>query len=165
LVFNAYTDGSVRGGNPGRAAWAWVVYKSLFVSEADPCWMRFRDAACLPGLNSNNYAEYRAVINVLRWWKMNKDIVRLNEDFIIHCDSELVVKQLLGSYSVSDAMYPLFHQAKTLLTETGAQIKWIRGHSGDPGNEAVDALVNVVQDERDKVLKPPTGFSTGMTWY
>jgi len=51
-----YTDGASRG-NPGDAAWAYVIVQGGSVAASDSGYI---------GIATNNVAEYRAVINGLR---------------------------------------------------------------------------------------------------
>ncbi len=82
-----YTDGGSRG-NPGRAAYGFVVYKEK--KEI------YSEGKCL-GIQTNNYAEYMAVIKAFEWVKEN-----IGEDLTIdlYCDSLLVVSQLSGKFKV-----------------------------------------------------------------
>jgi len=81
-----YTDGASRG-NPGDAAWAYVIVRDGSVVAGSSRFI---------GTATNNVAEYHAVINGLaaaRKFTRNGLIVR--------SDSELVVRQLTGRYRIT----------------------------------------------------------------
>lgn len=95
----------------------------------------------LEGLHTNNEAEYNALVDALKWADSS------GHSLDIHCDSQLVVKQVSGEWGVKHKeLLPLVSAAFTLLHKTNSTIKWVRGHNGDPGNEAVDALCNKLLD-------------------
>lgn len=94
-----YTDGASRG-NPGLAATGLVVYPS----EGEP--PLYEEGALLPGQQTNNFAEYSAVLRSLKLACENK--VR---SLTLRSDSEFVVKQLKGVYKVrSSNIKPLYKQ-------------------------------------------------------
>jgi ribonuclease HI len=142
LLFQAYTDGSSRAGNPGRAAWAYIIK-----SDVDGEIIR-QDAACLPLIATNNRAEYQAAIECMKWWCANS--FRYNYAILtLNSDSQLVVNQLIGTYQVKNPdLRPIWAEAFHLMGLTRTQVKWVPREK----NSETDALVNVVQDAKERLL-------------
>ncbi len=129
-----FCDGGARG-NPGPAAWAYVVYaKGKKVQE---------DTGFL-GVATNNVAEYQGVIHSLVWLLANKNKLR-DEHIYYQLDSELVVNQLNGRYKVkSQNLKPLIMQVKKLEKQSGLDISY--QHISRNENETADSLVNRTLD-------------------
>jgi len=83
------TDGGSRG-NPGPAA-------SAFVIESDD--KILKKGSLYLGRNTNNFAEYKAVLLALEWLKENPQLLS-DKKIIFLLDSELVVRQLNGIYKI-----------------------------------------------------------------
>jgi len=135
-VLEVYIDGASRG-NPGTAAAGFIV---IHPGGEEP----YRHGRVL-GRQTNNFAEYTALLDALRYLN---DIKRLSaEDIIIHSDSELLVRQLNGTYRVrSSRLKPLYEEAKRML----AGRKNIRiTHVNREKNREADRIVNVVLDGGD----------------
>jgi ribonuclease HI len=96
-----YVDGASRG-NPGPAAIAAIIQ--------DETGRPIASLAQRIGTATNNEAEYRAVIAALQ-----KAVSLGVREVELKSDSELVVKQLNGSYRVkASALKPLYQQVKKL---------------------------------------------------
>ena len=91
---------------------------------------------------TNNRAELTAVLKALEWCLNRKTTA------IIYCDSQYVVnsltkwgkkwqssgwKKAIANKDIFTVLYPLY-------VESGCEIRWIRGHNGNEGNEAADRL-------------------------
>ena len=130
-----FTDGGSRG-NPGEAAIAYILEdpaKGEIVEENGEC----------IGVETNNVAEYRALIEGLKA-AQNFHPNRL----VCHLDSELIVRQINGDYKVKMAtLQPLFEEVKEL-SLTFADIIFKHIPRGD--NYRADALVNKVLNEQAK---------------
>jgi ribonuclease HI len=97
-----YTDGCSKG-NPGPAGIGVAVYQD---EERVPIFMISNEI----GSVTNNQAEYRALIRALEYAVGIKA-----SDLEIRSDSELMVKQMNGSYRVKNAdLKPLYQEAKRL---------------------------------------------------
>src|SRR4051812_10788301 len=96
-----FTDGASRG-NPGPAAVSYVIKRD---GEPD---ITYSETI---GLNTNNFAEYTAMIRSLAAAKpLKPKLIRL------HSDSELMVKQLRGEYRVKHPdIQTLYHEAQELI--------------------------------------------------
>jgi len=121
-----HTDGASKG-NPGPAGLGAVL------STEDGTVIR--EIAEPLGNTTNNVAEYRAVIRGLQE-AQHLGIRRL----ILRSDSQLVIRQLQGSYAVRHAMLlPLYHQVRDLL----GNFKEVRlEHVERAQNARADALAN-----------------------
>jgi len=127
----ANTDGASRG-NPGPAAYGCVY------STADGVVLCGEGAAF--GVATNNVAEYRGAIAALERllrWKVDRVVLRL--------DSQLVVRQLNGSYRVKDAgLKPLHARAMELIARfSSVELQ----HVPRAENALADRLANQALDE------------------
>lgn len=138
--FEIYTDGSCRG-NPGPGGWAAVLTgcggeRVLQGAEAD---------------TTNNRMELTAAIMALRELPAEKSAT-------IHTDSEYVMKGLndwLPAWKArgwkTAAKKPVKNQDLWQALDEASrgrrlEWRWVRGHTGNPGNERVDRLANAAID-------------------
>ncbi len=136
--FRAAVDGGSRG-NPGPAAWG------VAVLDVDGRVVE-RHAGTL-GRATNNVAEYNAVIEALELARR----ARATEVEIL-ADSELIVRQLEGSYRVRNAsLRPLFERARHLIR--GIDRFRIR-HVRRADNREADRLVNEALDREAETGSP-----------
>jgi len=132
-----YTDGGARG-NPGPAAGAGVIIDAQGEVLAE--------VTDYLGVTTNNVAEYRALILAL-----SRALELGCSRVAIKMDSELVVKQLAGTYRVKDAkMVPLHAEARRLLSRFASQTV---EHVSRSENRHADKLVNAVLDARETALR------------
>ena len=136
-----YSDGACRG-NPGPGGWGVVMRwngheKTLFGGEAQ---------------TTNNRMELTAAIRALEALKRPCEVTLVT-------DSEYVRKGITewmdgwkrrgwktaAKKPVKNA--DLWQTLDTLNGRHRIQWRWVKGHSGDPGNEAADALANRGIDE------------------
>jgi len=124
-----YTDGAARG-NPGPAAFAFVVYRDGHTP--------LEEAGVL-GRSTNNIAEYTALVRALEF-AQGQGAKRL----LVKSDSELLVKQMNGHYRVKNThLRDLYEQAKDFCRKFD-QVE-IRHVSRSENSEA-DRLCNEVLD-------------------
>ncbi len=135
-TIKVYTDGGARG-NPGPAAAGWIAF------AADSELLAF-DSIYL-GDNTNNYAEYMALISALKFL-VKSPAAKKSAKILFHLDSELIVKQLKGEYKVKHPeLQKLNSQVQSLLVELTA-VEFM--HVPRAQNKFADKLVNIVLDAR-----------------
>ncbi len=131
-----HVDGGARG-NPGPAGAGVVIH--------DDCGDLVYEAAYFLGRQTNNTAEYHALIRALE-----KAVRSGAQTLAIHSDSELLVRQLTGTYRVkSPKLGPLFRQVQTLLIQVP---RWTVRHVRREENTRADELANLAMDERRDVV-------------
>ncbi len=133
-TLHLFSDGGSRG-NPGQAAIGYII--------EDPAHGEIlkQHGECI-GVETNNIAEYRALIEGL---KAALDF-RPNR-LVCHLDSELVVKQVAGEYRVKmPTLQPLVDEVRQLSMEFP---DIIFKHIPRSDNYRADALVNKVLDEQE----------------
>jgi ribonuclease HI len=136
----AYIDGASRG-NPGRAAYGVVVETSDG--------KRLAELKDVLGLTTNNVAEYRALLAALDYALSHK-----HGCLRVMSDSELLTRQLTGSYKVrSAALKPLHEQARKMIARLEA---FSIQHVPRAQNRDADRLANQALDAEacGEVSKP-----------
>ena len=102
-----FIDGGSRG-NPGKSAIGYVIF-----DEQDNEIYRFGKKV---GNQTNNYAEYSALLEVLKYLSDNDQIYKRKDQIVIYSDSWLVVSQVNGLYKVrSTNIISLFQKIRSLL--------------------------------------------------
>lgn len=140
--FTAHCDGGSRG-NPGPAAYGAVI--------EDPRGQVAARLSAFLGVQTNNYAEYAGLLAVLKWATQN-GVGRLR----VVSDSELMVKQMNGTYKVaSPGLRPLWEEARQLARRLdGFQMR----HTLRAGNKEADRLAN---EAMDRGMGRPAGGASG----
>lgn len=136
-----YTDGACRG-NPGPGGWAWASGKDHYASGAE-------------AHTTNQRMEVMAVIEALRSTP--------SEDVEIVSDSTYVVKCFNDKWHVGwlkrgwknsqgqpVANRDVWEQLIALALDSGRNVRftWVKGHSGDKGNDFVDVLATAAADSQ-----------------
>lgn len=138
-MMEAFVDGACRISNPGQAASSFVLYEDG--KEIDT-W-----AVVHPGLNTNNFAEYMALLGFLiqakkKGWKNVR----------VYSDSKLVVMQSTNQWKVKPELRNFAQTAHDLLVYGDHEIYHMRGHEKDEhvelhiGNNRADELCNEILD-------------------
>jgi ribonuclease HI len=133
-----YTDGACKG-NPGPGGWgAWLksgaTEKELFGGELD---------------TTNNRMELTAVIEGLAALKRPcKVLLYLDSQYVRKGITEWIrgwkAKGWMTASKQPVKNVELWQRLDKLVAEGGHEIewRWVKGHSGDPGNERADMLAN-----------------------
>ncbi len=129
--YTAHCDGGSRG-NPGPAGYGAVI--------EDPQGRTVARLSEYLGKQTNNYAEYAALLAVLDW-ALKNGAKRLR----VVSDSELMVKQMKGLYKVKNpGLVPLWEEAKR---RTAKLAKFEMSHTLRGGNQEADRLANEAMDK------------------
>ena len=129
----AYADGAARG-NPGPAACGAVVL--------DHDGNELRRIAQAIGRGTNNEAEYRAAIAAVRT-ALELGATELQ----LRLDSQLVVRQLQGSYRVrNERLKPLYRELDALSDQF---VRFSVDHVPREQNRRADALANAALDGKE----------------
>lgn len=128
-----YTDGGARG-NPGPAGIGVAIYDG----SSDP----ISTHHAYLGSMTNNQAEYHGALLGIQ-----KAIEQGAPHIVLHMDSELVVKQLLGEYKIKNAdLRSLYMDIQNEIGPWGGTLDVI--HIPRAQNAVADALANVAMDTK-----------------
>ncbi len=132
MVLTIYTDGASRG-NPGKASYGFVVFNE----EGQQI---YEEGEFL-GVNTNNFAEYSAVVKAFEYLKKYNN-EKLSVNFFM--DSKLVAEQLSGRYKIKSLnLIPLANKIRKL--EIGIKAVSYR-HIPREMNTLADAMANKALD-------------------
>ncbi|MAG60010.1 ribonuclease HI [Candidatus Woesebacteria bacterium] len=138
MFYKIYCDGGARG-NPGPAASAFVVFDEKGKTV-------FKQSVYL-GEETNNVAEYNAVLLAIKWLS-SKNF----KEALLFLDSQLVVNQLTGIFKIkNEKLQELAKQIKAL----GPKLKGTVKYKNVPRieNKIADFLVNEELDSETKKTK------------
>lgn len=131
-TLHLFSDGGSRG-NPGQAAIGWIIEDPIRGEVLKEGNQRI-------GVETNNVAEYRALIEGLKAAEQFHP-----NRLICHLDSELVVKQVNGEYRVKMPALQIFFDEIKRLTDELPDVLFV--HIPREDNYRADALVNRALDE------------------
>jgi ribonuclease HI len=136
MRYTIYADGGARG-NPGPAGAGAVVRNDEGETVAE--------VSKYLGKQTNNYAEYEAVIGALEELvKLVPENLRKQTELVIKMDSMLVVKQMQGEWKVKHPNIKPQHARLALLASKFGRITF--GHVYRESNVDADALANAAMD-------------------
>jgi len=132
-----YTDGGARG-NPGHAGAGAVIF--------DENGETLKEVSRFLGVQTNNFAEYEAVILGLEALKKIFGAERLKTIRVeVKLDSELVARQLSNVYQIKEpTLFPQFIKAHNLQVSTFPNITFT--HVRREMNKVADRLANTAMD-------------------
>jgi ribonuclease HI len=125
-----HTDGGARG-NPGPSACAFVIEDNGKI---------IHKGSKNLGINTNNFAEYSAVLLALEWIKNNMPKFA-GKPICLYSDSELMVRQLNGIYKIKNENLKILNEKiSSLVKKLNLNIcyKHVLRHN----NKTADQLVN-----------------------
>lgn len=136
-----YTDGACRG-NPGPGGWgvslrAGDVRKDIYGGELE---------------TTNNRMELTAAIEGLKALKRSASVIIFTDsNYVRHGITEWIERWKQRGWKTA-ARKPvknedLWRELDRLAGEHDIEWRWVKGHSGDPGNELADQLANQGIDE------------------
>ncbi|MBI1808061.1 MAG: ribonuclease HI family protein [Ignavibacteria bacterium] len=136
MTIYAYTDGASRG-NPGESG--------IGIILRDEQGNVIFSAGGYIGTATNNIAEYQALLACLK-----KALTLRCKRLIVHSDSQLMVRQLQGTYRVKDkALQKYYQQAHRLLSSASFTFEII--HVEREHNHDADLLANSGIDSRQSL--------------
>lgn len=135
-----YTDGACRG-NPGPGGWGALLTADGHVMElsgAEP-------------LTTNNRMELTAVIRALEALKRPSELrIFTDSEYVRRGITEWVRSWKARGWKTADRKpvknQDLWERLDALASGHEIEWRWVRGHSGIPGNERVDQLANEAID-------------------
>jgi ribonuclease HI len=135
-----YTDGACRG-NPGPGGWGALLTAGEHVKElsgAEP-------------LTTNNRMELTAVIRGLEALKRPSQVrIYTDSEYVRRGITEWVRSWKARGWKTADRKpvknQDLWERLDALAAAHEIEWRWVRGHSGIPGNERVDQLANAAID-------------------
>jgi ribonuclease HI len=135
-----YTDGACRG-NPGPGAWAAL----LLHAGAE------RELSGAVAATTNNRMELQAVIEALLALKRSvRARIYTDSQYVRLGITEWVTGWKARGWRTADRKpvknQDLWMQLDELVASHELEWHWVKGHSGVPGNERVDALANAAID-------------------
>jgi len=133
---NIFIDGASRG-NPGECAIGFIVYDKSGNEVT-----RFGKKI---GQNTNNFAEYSALIEALKYLCVNEIALQIDGRISIYSDSELLVRQMNGEYKVkSNSIKALFNEARKILETLDREVRILSVDREQ--NRTADWIANRVLD-------------------
>lgn len=135
-----YADGACRG-NPGPGGWA----ATLEYGE------HLRELSGAEAQTTNNRMELTAVIRALEALKRGVSArVHTDSEYVVRGITEWVPNWKARGWRTADRKpvknQDLWEQLDAAAARHDIEWKWVKGHSGVPGNERVDALANAAID-------------------
>lgn len=135
-----YTDGACRG-NPGPGGWA----ATLELGE------HLRELSGAEAMTTNNRMELTAVIRALEALKRSVAArVHTDSEYVRRGITEWLPNWKARGWRTADRKpvknQDLWEQLDAAAARHDIEWKWVKGHSGVPGNERVDALANAAID-------------------
>lgn len=136
MKLELYCDGASRG-NPGPAATGGFILADGQLQQ---------EYGSFLGIATNNEAEYRALVegleaiaDILKNISTDRQEQSSDIEIYIKMDSELIVRQLNGSYKVKkEELKPFYRQARSILEGK----KWQAEHIRREYNKKADELAN-----------------------
>ncbi|NMH98692.1 ribonuclease H family protein [Pseudonocardia acidicola] len=130
-ALEVWTDGACSG-NPGPGGWAWATRDGRQRSGGEPA-------------TTNQRMEIRAALEAVR--ALDGPLVVVSDStYVVNCFRDGWWKGWLARGWVTSARKPvvsrdLWEPLITLVSDRGnVSFRWVKGHSGDPMNDLVDAL-------------------------
>lgn len=135
-TLNIFTDGGARG-NPGPSA------IGVYIEDGDG--KEIAKIGKAIGNNTNNVAEYSAVVEGLSWIVKSKKELEKIDGINFYMDSLLVCSQLNGLYKIKNpTLRGLLFQIREIEAEIKIPISY--SHVRREKNKKADALVNQALD-------------------
>lgn len=142
-VVEIYTDGSLRG-NPKTGGWAFLIIAPFM----------FLGKAGYTEIATNNTEEIRSAIMAL------EHLPQTSKPVVLYSDSQYVIKSMTEWWKgwakngfVTASKKPvknleMLKKLRKLVQKHNVQMKWVKGHNGNPRNELVDKMAGKAADTK-----------------
>ncbi len=135
---NIYTDGSCFP-NPGPGAWAFVIMGDEVPLHKETGFHRE---------TTNNRMEIMAILRAMEYGLKSEC-----RTFSIFSDSQYAIGFVTGQFSKIKKNIDLLAETSRLnemaiTLEAQIEFQWVKGHNGDPGNEAADYYANLALSKK-----------------
>jgi len=137
MSIKVYTDGACRG-NPGPGGWGAIIFRDneeIELFDGDK-------------ITTNNQMEMTAAIKALEYLKDEdqKILLYTDSDYLRQGITSWIVNWKNNNWRTA-AKKPVKNKElwillDQLVQELNIEWHWVKGHSGDPGNEKADNLAN-----------------------
>ncbi|CAH2238568.1 jg17154 [Pararge aegeria aegeria] len=110
------------------------------------------------GKNNSVFQAERVGITTAAIAMTNRKV--MNNKIIINSDSQTVLRSLASSSTTSNLIYDCHNALETLAASNDITLRWVKGHDGNPGNEAADSLARqatTLKRERIRAIRPEVG--------
>lgn len=138
-MLELYTDGSAGPSNPGPGGWA----------------VTTRDQVLIVGharRTTNNRMEGLAILEALRWLAGRPAVIHTDSSLWVNTANHWAAGWELRGWRKSNGEEPqnldLVRPLVELNRRGSAQIRWVRGHNGTPGNELADVWAGKARLQR-----------------
>lgn len=105
MKLDVYIDGACEPFNPGGTA---TYGLAVFDETGKELFSKCAVVGTGAGM-SNNVAEYSGLLAFLTWYLRQKDRLGL-QDALIHSDSQLLIRQMIGTWKVKRGWYVSYYQ-------------------------------------------------------
>jgi ribonuclease HI len=144
-----YTDGACSG-NPGPGGWAWAVDGTTYDAGAEP-------------VSTNQRMEVRAALEAVR--ALDGPLVVVSDStYVVNCFRNRWWKGWHARGWINSQKRPVANRdlweplVEVVLARGDVSFRWVKGHSGDPMNDLVDALA--VAASHAQTAEAPTAPAT-----
>jgi len=137
MSIRVYTDGACRG-NPGPGGWGAIIFRDneeIELFDGDK-------------ITTNNQMEMTAAIKALEYLKDEdqKILLYTDSDYLRQGITSWIVKWKKNNWRTAAKKAVKNKELWILLDQLAQELNiewhWVKGHSGDPGNEQADNLAN-----------------------
>ncbi len=153
-----HTDGACLG-NPGPGGWAFMLIDRLNG--------RALERTGGEAVTTNNRMEITAALEALRAIRKpgQRVLIHTDSQYLIKCATEWLPGWKARGWTKKDGELKnvdLLKELDAVLHQQAVRWQWVKGHSGNPGNERVDLLTNDAMDRIASGVDP--AWETRTLW-